>query len=100
MGKQLVTIEDKQYPCYQTMGALLRFKTETGHDVAEMQPGVSDLCTFIYCCIVSACKREGVTFGYSLMDFADAVTPEEMNSWATMIGGEAAEGQAEGKKKQ
>ena len=41
----------KEYPCRQTMGAMLRFKRETGREVTDMTYGVSDLCTYLYCCV-------------------------------------------------
>ena len=61
----------KEYPCRQTMGAMLRFKRETGREVTDMTDGVSDLCTYLYCCVVSACMADGVEFGMGLTEFAD-----------------------------
>lgn len=55
-----VTVAGKEYPCRQTMGAMLRFKRETGREVTDMTDGVSDLCTYLYCCVVSACMADGV----------------------------------------
>lgn len=46
-----VTVAGKEYPCRQTMGAMLRFKRETGREVTDMTDGVSDLCTYLYCCV-------------------------------------------------
>lgn len=77
-----IVVDGKEYPCRPTMGAMLRFKQETGRDVSEMTGSVSDLATYMWCCVVSACKREGVEFNMSLMDFADAITEADMNAWA------------------
>ena len=95
-----ITIDGKAYPCRQTMGAMLRFKRETGREVTEMEmSSFSDLCTFLWCCVVSACKADGVEFGMSLLDFADSISPDDMNGWAATLndGGEA-EGDGDEKK--
>lgn len=79
------TSDDKEYPCRMTMGALLRFKHETGKDVSEMGDSVSDMAILIWCCVVSACNADGVEFGLSAEDFADRIDPEEMKAFgATM----------------
>ena len=74
MKKVEITINGKAYPCRQTMGAMLRFKMETGKEVSDISNDVTDMCTYLFCCIASACKHDGVEFGFSLMDFADCVT--------------------------
>ena len=41
-----ITINDKAYPCSPTMGAMLRFRQETGREINEIEPtSFSDLCT-------------------------------------------------------
>ena len=83
MAKVEITINGVAYPCRQTMGAMLRFKQETGKEVTEIDPGsFSDLCTYLWCCVKSASKADGIDFSLSLMDFADNVTPEEATEWA------------------
>ena len=86
-----ITINGKEYPCRQTMGAMLRFKRETGREVTEMEGGLSDLCTYLWCCIVSACAADGVEFAMTLIDFADALAPEDLQAWATTLGADGAE---------
>lgn len=77
------------------MGAMLRFKEETGRDVTEMQTGVSDMCVYLWCCIKGACAREKTDFPYKLMEFADAVDAEALNAWAAAVNaGKEAEGDA------
>lgn len=71
------------------MGAMLRFKQETGKEVTDIDGGLSDMCTFLWCCVVSACKADGVEFGMSLLDFADSLTPEEMEDWSKSVSEEA-----------
>ena len=67
------------------MGALLRFKRETGREITEMTGSLEDLCTYLWCCVVSCCKRDGVEFGMSLMDFADSMDPTTLSSWANKL---------------
>ena len=73
MKKKLtITVDGKEYPCRPTMGAMLRFKQETGREVTQIEPGdLSGLVTYLWCCIRSSCKREGTDFPLSLMDFAE-----------------------------
>ena len=87
MKKVEVTINGVAYPCRPTMGAMLRFEKETGKNVAEVfaegetEFSFTDICTLMWCCIVSASKHDGIEFNMSLMDFADSITPEEAISW-------------------
>ena len=76
MSKIEIMINGKAYPCRQTMGAMLRFKKETGKEVTELGNSLSDMCAYLFCCVASACKHDGVKFDMSLMDFADSLTPE------------------------
>lgn len=92
-----VKIDNKTYPCRPTLGAMLRFKQETGQEVTEINEGsLTDLVTFLWCCIISACKVDNVAFEYTLMDFADRVKPEEVASWAKRLN--SAEGEGKEKK--
>lgn len=97
MGKTEITVNGKAYPCRQTMGAMLRFRRETGRDITEMDGSLSDMCVFLWCCVASACQADGVEFGLSLMDFADSVAPDDMASWAESAGTGAAGGTDEKK---
>ncbi len=77
-----ITINGVAYPCYQTAGAMLRFKDLTGKEVSEIRgTDISDLVKFLWCCVVSACSREGRQFPLSLMEFADGIDPEQMEEW-------------------
>jgi len=90
MKKITVTIDGKEYPCRATMGAMLRFKRETGKEVTEIDgTSLTDLCAYLYCCIASASKHDGVEFSVPLLDFADGVTPADLAAWAEAIGQEA-----------
>ncbi len=96
-----ITINGTAYPCSPTMGAMLRFKQETGREITEIDPtSFTDLCTYLWCCVASAAKREGKTFDLSLMEFADNLTPEDMTAWNTAITADAeTNGDAPGEKK-
>ena len=77
-----ITINGKEYPCRVTMGAMLRFKGETGRDVSQLNATeVADLVTLLWCCIASASKAEGVEFGLELMDFADMLAPDTLKEF-------------------
>lgn len=81
-----INVNGVGYPCTPTMGAMLRFKQETGKEITEIDPSsFTDLCTYLWCCVVAASKREGKEFGMSLMDFADGITPEDMAQWNATI---------------
>lgn len=95
-----ITINGTAYPCSPTMGAMLRFKQETDREITEIDPAsLSDLCTYLWCCVVSAAKREGKAFDMSLMDFADSISPENMAEWNAAITAEVKPEEANGAKK-
>lgn len=81
-----INVNGTAYPCSPSMGAMLRFKRETGKEITEIDPtSFSDLCTYLWCCVVSASKREGKAFDMPLMDFADCITLEDMGDWNAAI---------------
>ena len=62
-----ISIDGKAYPCKTTAGAMLRFKNFTDKDATKIDgTSFSDLVTLLYCCVSSACKREGVDSTYDL----------------------------------
>ena len=68
------------------MGAMFRFKEETGKEITEIdRTSFTDLCNYLWCCVVSGAKREGKQFDMSLMDFTDSFTPDDMTEWNTAI---------------
>lgn len=95
-----ITINGTAYPCSPTMGAMLRFKQETGREITEIDPtSFSDLCTYLWCCVASGAKREGKPFDLSLMEFADCMTPEDMTEWNEAITAEVEKDGTDGEKK-
>jgi hypothetical protein len=79
MNKMTVKIGDKEYPCRMTMGAMLRFKRETGKEIGEIgDADLSLMAILIWCCTVSACRADNVPFEVGLEDFCDAIDEQEM----------------------
>lgn len=69
-----------------TMGAMLRFKRETGREVSEMdEKSLSDLMTLLWCCVASASRADNLSFSYSLEDFCDKIDPEDMERMQSSI---------------
>lgn len=86
MAKIEITINNVAYPCRPTMGAMLRFKKETGKEVTEItNSSFTDLCTYLYCCVASASAADGKEFNLSLMEFADALNPDDMTAWVAQM---------------
>ena len=96
MRKVEININGKAYPCRQTMGAMLRYREMTGKEVTEIEGALSDLCAYIYCCVVSACKRDSVEFDMSFMDFADSIAPEDLEKWTDDVSGVSDQKTADG----
>lgn len=101
VGRIEVEVGGSVYPAYMTNGAMLRFKQQTGRDLTDSDGGFCDTFTLLWCCVASACKREGVSFGMSLEEFADATDPADIEEWSASMfgdGGDDADADA-GKKK-
>lgn len=59
MKKIEIKIDGKEYPCRQTMGAMLRFKQETGKEVTEIGGQlVGYMCLPLLLCSVGLQKRQ------------------------------------------
>ena len=84
---KIKTTDGKEYPCRVTLGAMRRFKQETGKD-ADGIVGASDLAVFIWCCCVSACNADGVDFNYSLDDFCDRLDMSAARAFSAALSGE------------
>lgn len=74
-----ITIKGVRYPVRMTMGAILRFKRETGRDVSEIKnTDVADQIILLWCIVASACAADNVPFNLSLEEFADALAPDAL----------------------
>jgi len=76
--KKRIIINGTEYPVRMTMGALLRFKQQTGKDVSECKD-VADMIILLWCMIASACAADNIPFTLSLEKFADSCSPEDLN---------------------
>lgn len=89
MKKTKIKVGDKEFPCRVTMGAMVRFKNESGKDVSKLEKtNISELVLFVYCCVKSACNADRVEFDYDFQSFADLMEPDAANSFYEDMGGE------------
>ena len=89
MKKTKIKIDGKEYPCRVTMGAMGRFKNESGKDVSKLEKAnISELVLFVYCCVKSACNADKVEFDYDFETFADLMEPDAANSFYEGMGDE------------
>ena len=78
MKKTKIKVGDKEFPCRVTMGAMVRFKNESGKDVSKLEKtNISELVLFVYCCVKSACNADKVEFDYDFESFADLWNPTQ-----------------------
>lgn len=77
-----------------TMGAMRRFKQETGMEVSEMTSEVSLMVVFLYCCVASACNADDVAFDLDIDKFADGLEMDKLTDFV-----ETMQQDAEGTKK-
>lgn len=73
-----IQVYGKEYPIRMTMGAMRRFKQETGMEVSEMTTEVSLLVVFLFCCVASACNADNVAFDLDLDKFADGLEMDKL----------------------
>lgn len=89
MKKTKIKVGDKEFHCRVTMGAMVRFKNESGKDVSKLEKtNISELVLFVYCCVKSACNADKVEFDYDFQSFADLMEPDAANSFYEDMGGE------------
>ena len=89
-----ITLDGQTLPCRQTMGAFLHFRRETGREATELTGELTDMLTFFYCCVRSACRADGIPFDLTLEQFADRITPTDLNSWTEQMQAAAANDEA------
>ena len=71
-----VIICAKEYPSRVTMGAMIDFKHETGKDVNEIGADIEQLTMFMYCCVRSACRADGINLD-DFTSFQNGMAMEE-----------------------
>ena len=82
--KMEVMIDGVAYPCYPTMGALVRVERVLGY-VPEQFSTLGENCAYLYGCVASASAREKREFGLSFDEFCDSVDIEEMTRWMEVV---------------
>lgn len=86
-------IGQKEYPAYQTMGAILAFQRDTGKEITSIAGDLVELLKYLYCVVRSACKRDGVDFEFdSVEQFADGVSLEDFTAWANSLNDKETQG--------
>lgn len=100
---RVVTIvaDGESYPCTPTKGAWLLFRELTGREVSQIRAdSLTDLFTYLYCCVKAGCRRQGVDFGHTLEGFADMCDASEVIAWGKALSdGKEAEGTVSDEKK-
>ncbi len=95
-----ITVAGRELPCYPTMGAMVRYKQMTGKEVTDISGDISEIGSYLYCSVASACAREKIEFEMEFLDFADAIDIETLNAWAASINEDPAESKKKTVKKQ
>ena len=90
-----ITIDGVEYPCRQTMAALVDFKEDTGKEAYEVS-GLSDVAKLLYHQIRCSCEYEGKPFEMSFREFALRMSAEDVLRWADAVNAAAEE---DGKKR-
>lgn len=87
MNKTTIEVGGKAYPCRLTMGAMLLYKRNTNEDVSRMKgDDLEAMLMFMWCCVVCACKADGVEFDMDFETFTCMVTPQDMSQWNAALG--------------
>ena len=47
----VINVGGKAYPCYMTMGAMVRYRDMRKKEVAEIGDSVTEMCALLYCCV-------------------------------------------------
>ena len=89
----------REYPCFPTMGAMLRYERMTGRRYADSEGSVSEAVERLYCLVCSACESLGQEKPSDLQAFADGIAPEDFSAWAMAQAGDRADGGGEDGKK-
>lgn len=99
-----IKVKGKELPCRITLLAMLKFKQLTGRDWGVLDGnGVTDLITFLWCCVWAACSTDGVEFTEDMEQFAGHLDGGVFARWMKYLSDnnkqEEGEGPDDGKKK-
>lgn len=84
-------IGDREYPMRLTLGAMLRFRRETGKELneAEADMSMTMLIVLMWCCLVSACQADGVECDLTMEQMADRLDVKDVNRFSSQLSQEA-----------
>lgn len=84
-----ISLYEKEYPIRVSMGAMRRYKRETGQDMNLMGGDIDLMLVFMYCCVAGACNADDVPFDLDIDKFADGMSLEDFNRYAQTLSLEA-----------
>lgn len=88
MKRITINVGGREYPCYPTLGAMLRFRNATGREVTTIDmASIGDLAVYLHCCTASASAREKIPFDIELQEFSDSLVPSDLSAWSAAIAG-------------
>lgn len=83
MNMVTINIKGKHYPCYQTAGAMLRYRRLKGKEAQDIDiTDLDNVAVYLWCCCKSACEREEVDFPYpDDQSMMDCLLMEDIDAW-------------------
>lgn len=83
MKQIILTIEGEDYPCRPSMGAFMDFRETTGKEAYEALAAgnLTDFGVWVWACLRSGARHEKKEFPYTLTEFMDMATPDDLNEW-------------------
>lgn len=94
MKKRTITVNGQEYPFELTMGAMLQYKRETGHEATQIDfQDMESVLVYLWCCVCSACRRDGVAFSLTSEAFADNLTQAELVACLNALRPDGAQGE-------
>ncbi|MCM1518961.1 MAG: hypothetical protein NC117_09995 [Pseudoflavonifractor sp.] len=82
-----IKVGGRELPCRVTMGAMVRFKRETGKDARQFSADdLEEVITFLWCCVVSSCRADKISDPPALDDFADLLEPTDLEAFYSSMG--------------
>ncbi len=76
-----IKLYGNEYPMRVTMGSMIAFKRETGKDISEIGNDLEMLTIFMFCCVRSACRADGIDFPVDFETFADGMDLTDFNNF-------------------
>lgn len=82
-----INVGGRELPCRVTMGAMVRFKRETGKDARQFKADdLEEVITFLGCCVVSSCRADKIPDPPAFEDFADMLEPADLEAFYSSMG--------------